>query len=313
MTRPSPTTPKPSDSIPLMPRPTTTGAMPGAKSRTTTRPSPTTPKPSDSTPGSPSPTTTEAATVQQERIRQGHRRLHRGHPARPKNPGPTPTGVTPRRQEGLRQRQNAAAYSPRQRLGGQEGVRQGHRRLHRGHPTRAKVRRGLHQPGQRLELTRRTTTRPSPITPRPSDSTPRIRGLHQPGQRLVNKKDYDKAIADYNEAIRLDPRFHRLPQPGRCLDVKKDYDKAIADYTEAIRLDPKDAVAYNNRGDAWTTRRTTTRRSPTTTKPSGSIPGFLAYPTGETLAQKEGIRQGNRRFQRAIRLDPSFVLHLSPA
>jgi tetratricopeptide (TPR) repeat protein len=32
---------------------------------------------------------------------------------------------------------------------------------------------------------------------------------------------------------------------------KSDYDRAIADYTEAIRLDPKNANAYNNRGNAW--------------------------------------------------------------
>ena len=31
----------------------------------------------------------------------------------------------------------------------------------------------------------------------------------------------------------------------------KEYDKAIADYTEAIRLDPNDAWAYFNRGQAW--------------------------------------------------------------
>ena len=33
-----------------------------------------------------------------------------------------------------------------------------------------------------------------------------------------------------------------------------DYDRAIADYDEAIRLDPKAALAYNNRGDAWHTK-----------------------------------------------------------
>ena len=32
---------------------------------------------------------------------------------------------------------------------------------------------------------------------------------------------------------------------------KGDYDKAIADYTEAIRLDPKDAAAYYNRGTSY--------------------------------------------------------------
>ena len=30
-----------------------------------------------------------------------------------------------------------------------------------------------------------------------------------------------------------------------------DLDRAIGDYNEAIRLDPKDASAYSNRGSAW--------------------------------------------------------------
>jgi len=33
------------------------------------------------------------------------------------------------------------------------------------------------------------------------------------------------------------------------LDAKGEYDKAIADYNEALRLDPGDAVTYNTR--AW--------------------------------------------------------------
>src|ERR1700730_12190577 len=32
---------------------------------------------------------------------------------------------------------------------------------------------------------------------------------------------------------------------------KKDYDRAIADYNEAIRLDPKYAEPHNNRGNAY--------------------------------------------------------------
>ena len=32
---------------------------------------------------------------------------------------------------------------------------------------------------------------------------------------------------------------------------KGDYDRAIADYNKALELDPKDATAYNNRGYAY--------------------------------------------------------------
>ena len=33
--------------------------------------------------------------------------------------------------------------------------------------------------------------------------------------------------------------------------AKNEYDKAIADYNEAIRLDPKFALAYVDRGIVW--------------------------------------------------------------
>ena len=111
------------------------------------------------------------------------------------------------------------------------------------------------------------------------------------GNAWTEKKEYDKAIADYNEAIRLDPKGWHPPtttgaQPG---GAKKDFDKAIADYDECIRLDPKDAMAYNNRGRPGKPRRTTTRPSPTMTKPSASIPRSqgLQQP-GRCLGRKEG-------------------------
>jgi tetratricopeptide (TPR) repeat protein len=72
------------------------------------------------------------------------------------------------------------------------------------------------------------------------------------GYAWGNKKDYEHAIADYNEAIRLDPKdAWAYNNRGSAWGNKKDYDHAIADYNEAIRLDPKDAWAYNNRGSAW--------------------------------------------------------------
>jgi tetratricopeptide (TPR) repeat protein len=61
--------------------------------------------------------------------------------------------------------------------------------------------------------------------------------------------EYDKAIADHNEAIRTDPTYaagfmHR----GNAYARHGDFDRAIADHTEAIRLGPKDADAFYNRG-----------------------------------------------------------------
>ncbi len=67
-----------------------------------------------------------------------------------------------------------------------------------------------------------------------------------------HKKDYDKAIADYDEAIKLDPKYtHAYFHRGLAWLWKKDYDKAIRDYTEAIRLNPKDPDSFVGRGLAW--------------------------------------------------------------
>jgi tetratricopeptide (TPR) repeat protein len=72
------------------------------------------------------------------------------------------------------------------------------------------------------------------------------------GVAWAGKGEFDKAIADYTEAIRLDPKYAAaFYNRGMAWDDKGDNDKAIADYTEAIRLDPKLAAAYNNRGMAW--------------------------------------------------------------
>ena len=66
------------------------------------------------------------------------------------------------------------------------------------------------------------------------------------------KGDNDRAIADLNEAIRLDPKFAMaFNNRGAAYNEQGDNDRAIADLNEAIRIDPKFAMAFNNRGNAY--------------------------------------------------------------
>ena len=177
--------------------------------RSSTRRSPTTTKPSGSTRNSPGPTTTAGTPVRKEPLRQGDRRLQRGHPARPKR------------------------------------------------------RHGLQQSRERLVRQRTSTTRRSWSTTRPSARPKRRQGLQQSRLRLVPKEQYDQAIADCDEAIRLDPKY------------------ATGLRTTAAKLGPS--------------RRNTTRRSPT----YGGHPARPEAPwptaTGATSGMQEGIRQGDRR------------------
>jgi tetratricopeptide (TPR) repeat protein len=66
------------------------------------------------------------------------------------------------------------------------------------------------------------------------------------------KREYDKAIADCSEAIRLDPKQAKAYSiRGSGHYGKRQYDPALSDYTEAIRLDPKSSSAYARRAYAW--------------------------------------------------------------
>ncbi len=63
------------------------------------------------------------------------------------------------------------------------------------------------------------------------------------------KGDYDKAIPDYNEAIRLDATY--VPayiNRGIVRAAMGDNKKAMADYNVAVMLDPGSSLAYVNRG-----------------------------------------------------------------
>lgn len=66
----------------------------------------------------------------------------------------------------------------------------------------------------------------------------------------VASGDYDKAIADLGEAIKLDPGSARRRYEERAdLHFKTgDCERAIEDYTEVIKRDPQSAQAYNVRG-----------------------------------------------------------------
>jgi tetratricopeptide (TPR) repeat protein len=67
-----------------------------------------------------------------------------------------------------------------------------------------------------------------------------------------HKRDFDRAIADYNQALSNNPQYaEAYSNRGFAWLNKLDYDRAIADYTQALRINPQLAGAYNNRGIAW--------------------------------------------------------------
>ena len=63
------------------------------------------------------------------------------------------------------------------------------------------------------------------------------------------KSDFERAIADHDQAIKIDPKNPlAYNNRGNAYDGKREFDRAIADYDQAIKLDPKYAGALYNRG-----------------------------------------------------------------
>jgi Tfp pilus assembly protein PilF len=77
------------------------------------------------------------------------------------------------------------------------------------------------------------------------------------GKAHYMKGDFDRAISDYNEADDLLAFDGMYLDPedyyyrGDAYAKKGDLDSAITDYTEAVRLKPQDALVYRSRGLAY--------------------------------------------------------------
>ncbi len=71
------------------------------------------------------------------------------------------------------------------------------------------------------------------------------------GVALRSKRDFDGAVADFNQAISLDPSDSEyLIERGNTHDARGDLDRAIADHSAAIKVNPNSANAFNSRGAA---------------------------------------------------------------
>ena len=120
---------------------------------------------------------------------------------------------------------------------------------------------------------RRTSTGPSPTITRPSASTPRRASIGSavdgPGPRRAITTGPSPTSPRPSASARIPPRSI-TPRGWSRVKIGR-VNEAIADYNEAIRLDPKMALAYWNRGLARRRTRPSTRPSPTIPRPSAWI------------------------------------------
>lgn len=78
------------------------------------------------------------------------------------------------------------------------------------------------------------------------------KAYHDRGIVWSHRGDYDKALGNFNQAIRLDPKNAvYYNSRGYNWFKKGKLDKAIGDYDTAIEINPEYRAAYSNRGHAY--------------------------------------------------------------
>jgi tetratricopeptide (TPR) repeat protein len=124
------------------------------------------------------------------------------------------------------------------------------------------------------------------------------------------KAEYDKAIDDFNQAVRLRPNYpNAFNNRGVAYRNKGDLGHALADYDQAIRLKPDYLAAFYNRGlaflekgeyaraiDDFTALLEVDHRNP-----------LVLFRRGQALAKNGNVEAANVDFETARTIKPDIA------
>ena len=126
----------------------------------------------------------------------------------------------------------------------------------------------------------------------------------------TNKQEWDIAIADYTELIKLKrlPAFYHVR--GICYHAKGDYDRAIDDFNEAIRMDPRSARYHNSRSESWFEKGNYGRAISDCDEAIRLEPNLAsAYTNRGRAYEKQGdVGLASADYKKSLKLDPNFDL-----
>jgi tetratricopeptide (TPR) repeat protein len=129
------------------------------------------------------------------------------------------------------------------------------------------------------------------------------------GEAMRLKGNLDQAMADHEEAIRLNPNPESFLNRALAWKAKGDLDRAIADYDDAILLNPNYAPAYAARGAILKLKGDLDRSLADLDKAVSLNPksATFLYLRGETLRDNGALDKAIADYDEALRLIPGLA------
>jgi tetratricopeptide (TPR) repeat protein len=141
-----------------------------------------------------------------------------------------------------------------------------------------------------------------------------VAAFNNRGIAYHNKRDYDGAIRDYDQILRLEPgNAVAFNNRGNSFHAKALFDRAVQDYDQAIRLNPKYALAFVNRA---VVHRSKSRFDDAIQDCSQAIafnPNLVSAYFGRALAYQEKARWDFDAYLSEGRYDDLAILDLDQA
>lgn len=129
------------------------------------------------------------------------------------------------------------------------------------------------------------------------------------GEYYYQQGELEKALADYNEGIRIQPN-QPSPYNNRAIIYykRKQYDLALKDIEKALSIEPEYAAAYNNKGNIYYNIPDYDSAIVAFQK---AVTLFENYPTawcnlGSSYLQKGDLQSALTNYKKALQYDPNY-------
>lgn len=128
------------------------------------------------------------------------------------------------------------------------------------------------------------------------------------GLAYAKKKETDKALADYNRSLKINPKYQNaLISRGNALKIMGQPERAIEDYNTAISINPAAAgLAFYNRGNSWRDKDEGDKAVADYSMAIDLMPSYA-----NAYVARGNIWKGKRDFDKAM-IDYDTAIRISP-